>query len=136
MLRSMLISGFAKPIVAIIFGAFILCAEACLHFESIVRPASFLDLPWHDWVAGALLLHAGVIRRANRSRGNAYLAGAWGYMTSLLAAAVIAHAEELSAPPSPEDWIPARMFFGILVVLLLVSATALVATIRERFVSA
>jgi hypothetical protein len=83
-------------------------------------------------VAGALLIHTGVVRRANRLRGNAYLAAAWGFMTSLLAAAVIAHAEELSAAPSPEDWIPARVFFGILAGLLLVSTSALVATIRER----
>ena len=129
----MLISSFAKPIVAIIFGAFILCAETCNHFESIVQPESLLDLPWHDWAAGALLLHAGVVRRANRSWAQLYLAAAWGFMKSLLAAAVLAHAEELSVPASPDEWIPVPVFFGILVGLLLVSASALVATIRQHW---
>jgi len=128
----MLIASFAKPIVAIIFGAFILCAETCNHFESIIQPESLLDLPWHDWVAGALLLHAGVVQRAKRSRGHVYLAAAWGFMASLLGAAVLAHSEGLSASSSPDDWIPAPVFFGILVVLFLVSAFALIATIRQR----
>ena len=129
-------SFFAQPIVAIVFGSFILCAETCLHFESIVRPESWLDLPWHDWAAGALLLHAGLVRRANRSRGHVYLAAAWGFMTSLLAGAVVAHAEELSAPPSPDEWMPTDAFFGILVCLLLVSISALVSTIRLRLLPA
>lgn len=131
----MLTSGFAKPIVAIIFGALILCAETCNHFDSIVRPESLLDLPWHDWVAGALLLHAGIVRRKNGSGGHVYLAAAWGFMTSLLAGAALAHAEELSAHLSPDEWIPAPVFFVILVGLLLVSATALFATIRQRWLS-
>lgn len=128
----MALSSLAQPVVAMVFGVFILCAETCLHFESIIHPDSLLDLPWHDWAAGALLLHAGIVRRANRARGHLYLAAAWGFMTSLLGSAVLAHAEELAAPPSPADWIPAPVFFGILIGLLLVSASALVATIRQR----
>lgn len=129
-------SVFAQPALAVIFGAFILCAETCLHFESIIQPASLLDLPWHDLAAGALLLHAGLVRRANRSRGHVYLAAAWGFMASLLAGAVLAHAEELSAPAAPDEWIPAPLFFGILVVLFLVSAAALISTVRQRLLSA
>ena len=132
----MLSPAFAKPIVAIIFGAFILCAETCLHFESIIQPASLLDLPWHDWAAGAMLLHAGIVRRARRLRGHVYLAAAWGFMTSLVGAAVLAHAEELSAPSSPDEWIPAPAFFAILFILFLVSTSALIATIRERLLPA
>lgn len=123
---------FSQPALAIFFGAFILCAETCLHFESIVGPESFLDLPWHDWVAGAMLLHAGIVRRRDPARGQVYLAAAWGFMTSLLGGAVVAHAEELSVRPSPEEWIPVQVFFGILIALLLVSGAALVATIRQR----
>ena len=35
-------SFFTHPGLAIAFGAFILCAETCLHFESIILPASGL----------------------------------------------------------------------------------------------
>jgi hypothetical protein len=34
---------FALPMLAIVFGAFILCAETCLHFESILDPAQWSD---------------------------------------------------------------------------------------------
>ena len=125
-------SFFARPVVAIAFGAFIICAEACRHFEGIVRPESWLDVPWHDWAAGAMLVHAGIIRRTNHLRAHAYLAAAWGFMTSLLAGAVVAHAEELSVPSSPDEWITAPVFLSILVGLLLVSASALISTIREH----
>ena len=124
--------NLARPTVAIAFGAFILCAETRLHFESITRPESLLDLPWHDWAAGLFLLHAGVVRRGKSARSHVYLAAAWGFMTSLLGAAVLAHVEELAAPPSPDEWISARIFFGILLGLLLVSVSALVSTIRQR----
>ena len=126
------LASLAQPVVAIAFGGFIVCAETCLHFESIVRSESLLDLPWHDWIAGGLLLHAGLVRRGNSSWSQVYLAAAWGFMTSLLAGAAIAHAEELAAPPSPEEWIPVRAFFGILVSLLVVSVAALVSTVRVR----
>ena len=56
----------------------------------------------------------------------------WGFMTSLLGGPVIAHAEEISAPPAPDEWIPAPAFFGILLALFLVSAAALISTIRQR----
>ena len=128
----MAFSFFARPVVAIAFGAFIICAETCRHFEGIVQPESLLDVPWHDWAAGALLVHAGIIRRTNPSRAHAYLAAAWGFMTSLLAGAVVAHAEELSAPSSPDELIPAPVFLSILVGLLLVAVSALVSTIRQQ----
>jgi hypothetical protein len=50
----------ARPVVAIGFGAFLLCAETCLHFESLLSlPQSWLSLPIHDWVAGSFLIYAG-----------------------------------------------------------------------------
>jgi hypothetical protein len=52
---------FANPSLAIAFGAFLLCAETCLHFESLLAlPESWLSLPIHDWVAGCFLLYDGV----------------------------------------------------------------------------
>ena len=39
---------------AIVFGAFILCAETCQHYEGIVHPSSWLDLPLHELLFGGL----------------------------------------------------------------------------------
>lgn len=128
----MTLSFLAQPVSAIAFGAFILCAETCLHFESIIRPTSWLDLPWYDWAAAGMLLHAGLRQRVNRIHGQNYLAAAWGFMTSLLAGAVVAHAEELSALGTSDEWIPPKVFFGTLVSLLAVATSALVITVRQR----
>jgi hypothetical protein len=62
------LSFFAKPAVAIAFGAFFLCAETCLHAEELLQAASRpLELPLYDWAAGGLLLVAGVLSHRNRS---------------------------------------------------------------------
>jgi hypothetical protein len=122
----------SRPFVAIAFGAFILCAETCLHYQSIVSPTSWLDLPLHDWLAGGLLVHSGAIARGNESRGATYLAAAWGFMSSLLAGAFLAHWEGWSEQAPSDEWISGRAFFVILFVLLAMSFAALVATVRKR----
>jgi hypothetical protein len=116
-------AAVAQPFVAVVFGAFILCAETCLHLEDILHPASWVDLPWHDWLAGAFLVLSGVIRR------RLYQAAAWGFMGSLLMGAFVGHWEDWTAPPQPNDWISGRAFVTILGVLLVVSLCALVATL-------
>jgi hypothetical protein len=115
---------FAQPMVALTFGAFILCAETCLHLEDILHPASWVDLPWHDWLAGAFLVLSGVIGR------RLYEAAAWGFMSSLLMGAFLGHWEDWNATPQPEDWISGRAFLTILAVLLVLSICGLVATLR------
>ena len=53
---------FARPGVAIAFGAFMLCAETCLHAESFLAAgAKPFELPFYDWTAGVFLLTAGVL---------------------------------------------------------------------------
>jgi heme/copper-type cytochrome/quinol oxidase subunit 1 len=48
---------FAKPGVAIGFGAFMLCAETCLHAESfLAADATAFELPIHDWAVGIVLV--------------------------------------------------------------------------------
>jgi hypothetical protein len=50
---------FAKPGVAIGFGAFFLCAETCLHAEEVLQFATRpLELPVYEWTAGGFLLIA------------------------------------------------------------------------------
>lgn len=75
--------SFTHPVVAIVFGAFIVCAETCLHFGDIVSQASWIDLPIHDWLAGIGLIWAGIVGRRDRNRGRLYLGTAWGFMTNL-----------------------------------------------------
>jgi hypothetical protein len=79
----------ALPMVAIAFGAFFLCAEACLHFGSIVSLASWVDWPVHDWVAGGGLVASVAASRKDWDSGRPYQAAAWAFMTSLLMAAFV-----------------------------------------------
>ena len=123
---------FALPLLAIVFGAFILCAETCLHLESILTPSQWIDLPIHDWIAGGFLVYSGVVSRRDWSRGRLYQAAAWGFMSSLLLGAFVAHWEEWSLQPQSDGWISERAFVVILAGLLAVSAAALVATIRKE----
>jgi len=61
---------FASPMLAIAFGAFLLCAETCLHFESLLAlPGSWLSLPIHDWIAGGFLVYGGVRSRREWNTG-------------------------------------------------------------------
>ena len=47
---------FAKPAIAIAFGAFFLCAETCLHADSALKFAQQpLKVPIYDWAAGTFL---------------------------------------------------------------------------------
>ena len=59
---------FAKPGLAIAFAAFFLCAETCLHADSVLDFASRpLELPVYDWTAGGFLLVAGVLSRRDKT---------------------------------------------------------------------
>jgi uncharacterized membrane protein YphA (DoxX/SURF4 family) len=121
---------FAHPIVAIIFGAFILCAETCQHIGDILAPSAWTDLPLNDWFAGAFLVYGGVALRRDPVRGRAVQAAAWGFMCSLLATAFVAHWAEWRTQSTPSDAsIPAGAFMAILSALLLVSGLGLFATL-------
>ena len=123
---------FALPLVAIAFGAFILCAETCLHFESILDPSQWRDLPIHDWLAGGFLVFSGVISRRDWNRGRSYQAAAWGFMSSLLLGAFVAHLEEWSSQPPTDGWVSDPAFLVILVGLLALSVGGLVGTLVKR----
>jgi hypothetical protein len=69
----------AKPSVAVGFGAVMLCAETCDHWDEIAR-LDWLSMPLHDWTAALLLIAVGVVHRRD------YRAIAWAFMLSLLSA--------------------------------------------------
>jgi len=126
-------SQFARPIVAIIFGAFIVCAETCDHLGDIMAPSAWTDLPLNDWFAGVFLVYGGVAFRRTPMRGRAVQAAAWGFMCSLLAAAFIGHWEEWHAATAPGgEWIPEGALIAILAVLLVVSVLGLFSTLAAE----
>jgi hypothetical protein len=118
---------FARPALAVAFGAFILCAETCLHFEEITHPASWIDLPIHDWLAGVFLVWSGLKSRRAWNWGRPYQAAAWAFMASLLLGAFVSHWEEWTIVGSADAW--ATAFVGTLAVLLVMAVGGLVGTL-------
>jgi len=120
---------FASPILAIGFGAFLLCAETCRHFESVLSlPETWRALPIHDWLAGLFLVYGGVRNQRDRGTGRLYQLTAWAFSVSLLCGAFFRHLEEWS-PQTPEDgWISEPALVSIIGVLLAVSLCGLVST--------
>ena len=128
-------SVFAKPVVAISFGAFMLCAETCLHAEDILAMTTApLELPLYDWTAGGFLLLAGVLSLRNwTDTRRQYQAVAWGFMLSLLTGALLSHLSEWLTSPGASEWgIPAGGFVVILAAMAAVSLCGLVSTVKAR----
>ena len=123
---------FSQPLLAILFGGFILCAETCLHLEGILNSSQWIDLPIHDWMAGASLVVSGMIGRRDWSKGRIYQAAAWGFMCSLLVGAFVGHWEEWSLQPQGDGWISDSAFVSILAALLVLSVCGLAGTLARQ----
>jgi hypothetical protein len=124
---------FAKPGVAIAFGAFMLCAETCLHAESfLAADASAFELPIYDWTAGLFLLSAGVLsQRSWTLTRRQYQAAAWAFMLSLLFGALVPSLQEWVIPPNEIEWgISEGFFVGIILALATVALCGLVSTLK------
>ena len=115
----------ATPSVAVVFGAFMLCTETCLHFDAIAR-LDWLNMPVHDWTAAGLLIAVGVVHRRD------FQAIAWAFMLSLLFGAFFGHLAEWLRPTEPDGWIPERVVFPILSALIVIAFLGLVSTLRSR----
>ena len=121
----MIAAFFARPVFAIAFGGFILCAETCLHLEEILHSPAWLDLPIYDWLAGLFLVLSGI---AGRLR---YRIAAWSFMCSLLTGAFLEHLAGWSAPPQADEWISGRAFISVLGVLIMLSMCGVAATLAN-----
>lgn len=123
---------FAKPAVAIVFGAFFLCAETCLHADSVLQFANRpLELPIYDWAAGTLLLTAGIVSRRDRTTvRRQYLAVAWAFMFSLLVGASLEIFGEWLTPPDENEWLPEGAFLVIVAMMAVIAACGVVSTLR------
>jgi hypothetical protein len=121
---------FASPILAIVVGAFLICAETCLHFQSLLAlPGSWLSLPIHDWVAGSFLIYGGVRGQRDWGTGHLYQVAAWAFNVSLLCGAFFGHLEDWSTEVPAEGWISERPLVTIIGFLLTISLCGLVSTI-------
>jgi O-antigen/teichoic acid export membrane protein len=125
---------FAKPVVAIAFGAFFLCAETCLHAEDVLRFASRpLDLPLYDWSAGAFLLITGVLSLREWSTARRqYQAVAWAFMLSLLVAASLSVLSEWLTPPNESEWLSEGWFLVVVVTMTVIALCGLTSTLRAH----
>ena len=117
-------NAFTRPALAVAFGAFILCAETCLHFDSLAT-AAWLDMPWHDWLAGLWLVVAGL--RGRTSGLPLSLTAAWAFMLSLLVSAFFGHIAEWWKPSSsaPNDWLSEGALLAWLTALTVTAGCAL-----------
>jgi hypothetical protein len=120
---------FARPILAVMFGAFIICAETCLHFDSVAEVV-WLDMPWHDWLAGGWLVVAGW-----RSRTPSLsLPAAWAFMLSLLVAAFFGHLAEwwMAWSDASESWLSEGTLLVALSGLTAIAACAVIVTLWQK----
>jgi hypothetical protein len=122
---------FVRPVFAVAFGGLILCAETCLHFESI-STAAWLDMPWHDWIAAGWLLAAGL--RGQSSRPALALTGAWAFMLSLLVAAFFGHLAEWwrPSPTAHSEWLSEGTVLVWLIALTVTAACAVTGLLQAR----
>ena len=124
---------FAKPSLAIGFGAFLFAVETCRHFDSLAQlPPIWPDLPFHDWAAGLFLLVAGYRARREPQQNRALQATAWAFSLSLLIAAFFAHVQELSSGTPTDELIPESALVGIIALLSVIALMGLVATLHSE----
>ena len=120
---------FSKPILAIAFGAFLVCAETCRHFDALLSlPEHWASLPIHDWIAGAYLVYAGVrSRRPGRPAAGPHLLAAWAFNLSLLCGALLGHLEDWSSQ-APSDRLEFALI-GAIALLFLIALGGLVSAL-------
>jgi hypothetical protein len=122
---------FARPVVAVGFGAFLLCSETCLHFEDVLSmPGRWSSWPIHDWAAALFLLYGGVRSRRDWARGRPIQAAAWAFMLSLMYSAFVDHLESWLSREPYDGWIPERVLVCIIGILLAIALGGLVSTLR------
>jgi hypothetical protein len=126
------VTFFAKPAIAIAFGAFFLCAETCLHADAALQFASRpLELPMYDWATGGVLLFAGILSQRDRTTvRRQYLAVAWAFMFSLLVGASFEILGEWLTPPDENAWLPEGAFLAIVAMMAVIAACGVVSTLK------
>jgi hypothetical protein len=127
----------AKPLVALGFGAFFLCAATCAHFDQIATTPLSLG---PDWAAGAFLVGGAVISGRDWSNGRMYQIAAWAFMVSLLFGSVIGNIQDWVAGASDIGSsglvaLSEGPYLTIVSILFLVSLGGLITSLRARVIS-
>ena len=128
---------FAKPSLALAFGAFMLCAETCNHFGDLLLVRSnVLALPWYDWASSVFLMFAAIQSRRDRMTGGLIRIAAWAFVLSLLSGAFLRELDDwtLHAPDAVGNGglvpLPEGTYVLVIGILSTVALAALVSTIR------
>ena len=125
---------FADPSVALIFGAFFLCAVTCTHVDDIIMmPISVVS----DFTAGVVLIAGAIAARRNWSQGRPYQIAAWAFMTSLLFGSVLGNVQAWASHASDAGStglisISPGQYLAIETVLLLFSCLGLASSLVAR----
>ena len=125
---------FARPGMAVAFGAFFICAATCTHFDEITTsPRSLAP----DWAAGVFLFGGAILSSRDWPDGRVYQVAAWAFMVSLLFNSVHGNLEswlasETAAAPTGLVTLPLGLHLAIEAVLLAVACGGPIASLRVK----
>ena len=88
-------TAFAKPSVALGFGAFFLCAVTCTHFDELLATPLLLV---SDFAAGLVLIAGGVLSGRDWLGGRQYQIVGWSFMASLMLHASLGNLVDMISP--------------------------------------
>ena len=97
---------FARPGLAVGFGAFFACAELCLHFDSVAS-LDWRSMPFYDVAVASFLIYGAWCSRTDWVHGRPYQAAGWAFIASLLYSAFSSYLEEWPLP-SAGSGVPGR----------------------------
>jgi hypothetical protein len=124
----------SKPVVALAFGLFFLCAVTCAHFDQLATyPLGVVP----DWAAGVFLVGGAVASRRDWTDGRVYQIAAWAFIASLLFGSMIGNFEEWQAAPAEGGTsglvsMSQGTYLAIVTALFLVALFGLIASLRSR----
>ena len=126
-------SFFARPIFALGFAAFLVCADGCLHCEDwLSLPGHWTSLPslLDDWPAAIFLVYGALRSRRDWVLGRPYQAAAWGFNASLLFGSLVGILERWSSSqPSTDTGISNGAFVVIVGLVFTLTVCGLVSTL-------
>ena len=126
-------SFFAKPIFAVWFAAFLLCADACLHVgDWLLLPGHWALLPslLDDWPAAIFLAYGALRSERDWGLGRPYQAAAWGFNASLMFGVFIGSLEDWSSSQQAvEGWISGGAFVILVTIVFALALCGLVSTL-------
>jgi hypothetical protein len=120
---------FARPGLAIGFGAFFACAELCLHAGDVIA-LDWLSMPFVDVAAASLLIYGAWRSRTDWVGGRPYQVAGWAFNASLLYSAFSRFLEEWPLPAAGEAWISDRAIGVIAGMMTAVALGGLWGTLR------